>query len=72
MFFMHPVCLFISLACAWAYAVYLRGGRAVRDGLRYMLPMFILAAVVNPAFNHEGATILGYLPSGNPITLESI
>ena len=72
MFFMHPVCLFISLACAWVYAVYLRGGRAVRDGLRYMLPMFILAAVVNPAFNHEGATILGYLPSGNPITLESI
>ena len=72
MFFMHPVCLFISLACAWIYAVYLRGGKAVRDGLRYMLPMFILAAVVNPAFNHEGATILGYLPSGNPITLESI
>ncbi|MBO4831063.1 MAG: energy-coupling factor transporter transmembrane protein EcfT [Oscillospiraceae bacterium] len=72
MFFMHPVCLFISLACAWVYVVYLRGGKAVRDGLRYMLPMFILAAVVNPAFNHEGATILGYLPSGNPITLESI
>ena len=28
--------------------------------------------VVNPAFNHEGATILTYLPSGNPLTLESM
>ncbi|MBO4330839.1 MAG: energy-coupling factor transporter transmembrane protein EcfT [Oscillospiraceae bacterium] len=72
MFFMHPVCLFISLVCSFVYAVYLRGSRAVRDGLRYMLPMLILAAVINPAFNHEGATILTYLPNGNPLTLESI
>ena len=32
----------------------------------------LLAALVNLAFNHEGATILAYLPSGNPLTLESI
>jgi len=31
-----------------------------------------MAAIINPAFNHEGATILAYLPSGNPLTLESI
>lgn len=34
--------------------------------------MAVLAALVNPAFNHEGATILTYLPSGNPLTLESM
>jgi energy-coupling factor transport system permease protein len=34
--------------------------------------MLIFAALINPAFNHEGATILTYLPSGNPLTLESI
>ncbi len=34
--------------------------------------MAALAALVNPAFNHEGATILTYLPSGNPLTLESM
>ena len=28
--------------------------------------------VINPAFNHEGATILTYLHTGNPLTLESI
>lgn len=27
---------------------------------------------MNLAFNHQGATILAYLPSGNPLTLESI
>ena len=72
MFFMHPVSTLISLASALAYAVYLNGGTAVRTSLKYLLPMMLVAAVVNPAFNHEGATVLGYLPSGNPLTLESI
>ena len=37
-----------------------------------LLPMALMAALINPAFNHEGATLLAYLPSGNPLTLESI
>lgn len=37
-----------------------------------MLPVFLISAVLNPMFNHEGATILLYLPSQNPLTLESI
>ena len=37
-----------------------------------MLPMLLAMALINPAFNHEGVTIVGYLPSGNPLTLESI
>ena len=69
---MHPVSLLISLISALAYAVYLDGSRAVRLSLTALLPMVLLAALVNPAFNHEGATILTYLPSGNPLTLESI
>ena len=69
---MHPVSLIVSLACALAYAVYLNGRSAVRFSLRFMLPMMLIAAVTNPTFNHEGATILTYLPSGNPLTLESI
>lgn len=72
MFFMHPVSLVISLSCAIAYNVYLNGRKAVRFQLMYMLPMMLLAAIVNPAFNHEGATLLCYLPTGNPLTLESI
>lgn len=44
----------------------------MRFSLLYMLPMLLMAVIINPAFNHEGATILTYLSSGNPLTLESI
>lgn len=72
MIFTHPVCLGISLVCAVSYSVYLNGRKAVRFSLLYMLPLFLLSALINPAFSHEGGTILTYLPSGNPLTLESI
>ncbi len=71
-FFMHPISLTISLVCAFSYSVILRGKSAVRFNLLYLLPMMIMAALINPAFNHEGATILTYLGNGNPLTLESI
>ena len=69
---MHPVYLAISLTGALAYDIYLKGRKAVRFAVMGLLPMAALAALVNPAFNHEGQTILTYLPSGNPLTLESI
>lgn len=72
MFLMHPVSLGISLAASLTYAVYLNGGKGVRFSLTYLLPVMLMAAAVNPAFNHEGVTILAYFPSGNPLTLESI
>ena len=72
MFFTHPVCLAVSLLCAISYSVYLNGRRAVRFSLMYMLPMLIITALLNPVFNHQGGTILTYLPDGNPLTLESI
>ena len=72
MFFTHPVCLAVSLVCAITYSIYMNGKKAVRFTLIYMLPILILTALLNPAFNHRGATILAYLPGGNPLTLESI
>lgn len=69
---MHPVYLAISLTGAMAYAITLNGQKAVRFAVMGLLPMAALAALVNPAFNHEGQTILTYLPSGNPLTLESM
>ena len=72
MFFTHPVCLAMSLLCAITFSVYLNGKKAVRFNLIYMLPMFVIAALINPLFNHQGGTILTYLPDGNPLTLESI
>lgn len=72
MFFLHPVCLLISLFFSFAYSIYLNGKRAIRFNFLVMLPMLIVTALINPAFNHEGVTILTYLDNGNPLTLESI
>ena len=70
--FLHPVCLSISLVSGFAYSVMLKGKKQVKTNLIYMLPMIVAMALINPAFNHEGVTIIDYLPSGNPLTLESI
>lgn len=72
MFFMHPIFLGISLITSFIYSVSLNGKKAVRFNLLYMLPLLIITAIMNPVFNHQGITILFYLKSGNPMTLESI
>ena len=72
MMLMHPVCLVLSLICAISYAIYLKGKSAVRFNILYMISILLITALINPAFSHQGATILTYLPGGNPLTLESI
>lgn len=72
MFLMHPVYLAVSGLSAVAYCIYLRGRRAMGKSLTYLLPLMLLAVFVNAAFTHKGATILLFLPSGNPLTLESV
>ena len=71
-FFMHPVCLGISLMSGFIYSVVLKGKKQIKTNLIYMLPMLIMMAVINAAFNHEGITIIEYMPDGNPLTLESV
>lgn len=72
MCFMDPASLFITLSGAMGYHLYLNGGKALRFQLFAMLPLMLMAAVVNPVFNHQGVTILAHFPSGNPLTLESV
>lgn len=71
-FFMHPVCLAVSLLSGFVYSIILKGKKAIRINLIYMIPMLLLMALINPAFNHEGVTVIMQLPGGNPLTLESI
>ncbi len=71
MFLFHPVFLFLSLAGAVSYAVYLNGKKAARL-LLMLLPLLLITAGIGAAFNHEGVTILAYFRNGNPLTLESI
>lgn len=72
MVFMHPVCLVVSLVSAFIYSISLKGKKAVKFNFIFLLPMMLITAIINPAFNHEGVTILTYLHTGNPLTLESI
>lgn len=71
-FIMNPACLCISLITSLICAFGICGAKKAGRNVLYSVPMIALAALMNPAFNHEGATILSYLPSGNPLTLESI
>ena len=70
-FLMHPICLMLSLLCSFSYSVFLKGKKAFKTNLLYLLPMLLIAPLVNLLLNHEGVTILCYFPDGNPLTLES-
>ncbi len=72
MFLLHPVCLCIGLVSSITYSLLLCGKKAVKLQLFFLLPAILITALMNPAFNHAGVTVLTYLPSGNPLTLESI
>lgn len=72
MILMHPMCILISLFCGFVYSVIIGGAKALRFNLACIAPLALCTTIVNPAFSHEGMTILRYLPSGNPLTLESI
>lgn len=72
MCFMHPICLMISFFCAICYHIRLQGRQSLLFLVRYALPLMLITALINPAFNHAGTLILCYLPTGNPLTLESI
>ena len=72
MFVMHPLFICVSLIAGISYSIYLNGFKAVKFNFLILLPMVILGMIINAAFNHEGVTILGYFPGGNPLTLESL
>lgn len=71
MIFVHPICLVTSLLCSVIYSIILNGKKALKF-IVMLLPLMLISALINPAFNHEGVTVIAYLPSGNPLTLESI
>lgn len=71
-FFIHPACLGISFVCATVWAFFLLGGKRLSKSLWVLLPVIVVTMVMNPLFNHQGITTIGYLPGGNPLALESV
>lgn len=67
----HPVLLGTALVGAMVWGPVLNGKKALRAwGLA--LPVCLLAVLLSPLFSHAGATILLWLPGGNPLTRESV
>lgn len=68
----HPAARLISLFCSVTASASSRGLRAEIKTLKLLGAPALIIALINPIFSHGGATVLTYLPSGNPLTLESI
>lgn len=71
MFIMHPAFLAVSLLCSAACLFTLKRKGAARFVL-FLLFVIVISAILNPLFNHEGITIITYMPGGNPFTFESV
>lgn len=65
----HPLISLISLITGMLYSKSISPNNF---SLAALIPIMAFTALINPLFSHEGATILAYFPSGNPLTLESI
>ena len=66
-----PVFMAEALVCSAVFAFLLNGKTAART-LFVMLPMALLATVINLLFSNRGITEIAKLPSGNSITLETL
>ena len=72
MFLMHPVSLGITLFCAVLYTFVLKGKRKALKSMGLASFGIFITAILNPLFSHYGMTVIAYLPTGNPLTAESI
>ena len=52
--------------------LYLQGKKGFLRQVGYLAPILLMMGLMNPMFNHEGVTVLWYLPNDNPITLEAV
>lgn len=68
----NPVLCAVSLFCAFALDVRLRGKRAVKLFFAFIFPTVFLITLFNMFFAHYGVTVLFVLKSGNSVTLEAI
>lgn len=71
MFTWNPVLLALSLAGGMAFVTALERPRELGRNLAFYLPLYLMIAVINPLFSHNGVTPLFFL-NGNPVTLEAV
>ena len=70
MFVQNPVIQTLSLLGAIFFCLVLQKRSEIKGNLSFYIPMFLLLAITNPLFSHNGVTPLFFL-NGNPVTLEA-
>ena len=70
MFVTNPVMQLSALLGGILFCGMLLGRRALPGNIAFYLSMFVLVAITNPLFSHNGVTPLFFL-NGNPVTLEA-
>lgn len=70
MFVMEPVLLLLALLGGMLYACSLEGTKWLRSLLFYG-GLFVVITLLNPVFNHRGATVL-LVVNDDPVTLEAV
>ena len=71
MFQMQMGMIVISFICGAIYYFNLKG----MSGIKYfgvIMAVFVVSSLINPVFSHRGATLIFYMFTGNPVTLESV
>lgn len=61
------ICISLTVGLLFVFEISVK-----KPKIGYVIALFGMTALINPMFNHQGVTILFYLPSGNPFTLESV
>lgn len=68
----NPILTFICFVSSFLLSVQTTSFKNTVKITALISVVIILGAIINPLFNHEGATVLTYFRNGNPLTLESI
>lgn len=67
----NPVIQLTALLGGIMFSLMLVRKKAVLSDMGFYLPLFLLVAVTNPLFSHNGVTPLFFM-NGNPVTLEAV
>lgn len=71
MFIVNPIMLILALGGGICYCSIMEQPKEFFHNLLFYIPLFLMIAVTNPLFSHNGVTPLFFL-NGNPVTLEAV
>lgn len=69
---LNPFCIAATFLAALLFVLKTEGKKALKFYIIFIFPTSLIAAILNPLFNHLGNTELFYLPNGIAITFESL